>query len=51
MDFSGLGQATIPMQVKRQEGFELFAGVCEPLARDTPADQVLRAVKQFCSTI
>ena len=47
----GLGPVTIPIYVKRADGTELFVGLCEPLTRDTPADAVLRDVKQACPTI
>lgn len=41
-----LGSVTIPIYVKRGDGTELFVGLCEPLTLDTPADAVLRNVKQ-----
>ena len=41
-----LGPVTIPIYVKRADGTELCVGLCEPLTRDTPADAVLRDVKQ-----
>ena len=41
-----LGQVTIPIYGKRADGTELFVGLCEPLTRDTPADAVLRDLKQ-----
>ena len=51
MDLPVLGPVTIPIYVKRSNGTELFVGLCEPLTRDTPADVVLRDVKQSCPTI
>ena len=44
--FPGLGPVTVPICVKRADGTDLFVGLCEPLTRDTPADVVLRNVKQ-----
>ena len=41
-----LGAVTIPIYAKQPDGTELFVGLCEPLTRDTPADAVLRAIKQ-----
>ncbi len=51
MDLPILGPVTIPIYVKRANGTELFVGLCEPLTRDTPADAVLRDVRQSCPTI
>jgi hypothetical protein len=51
MDLPVLGPVTIPIYVKRANGTELFVGLCEPLTRDTPADAVLRDVRQSCPTI
>ena len=42
----GLGPVTIPIRVKRADGTDLFVGLCETLTRDTPADEVLRNVRQ-----
>ena len=46
-----LGPVTIPIYVRRADGTEFFVGLCEPLTHDTPADVVLRDVKQWCPTI
>ena len=51
MNLPVLGPVTISIYVKRANGTELFVGLCEPLTRDTPADAVLRVVKQSCPTI
>ena len=51
MDLPVLGPVTIPIYVKLANGTELFVGLCEPLTRDTPADAVLRDVRQSCPTI
>ena len=42
----GFSPVTIPIYVKRADGTELFVGLCEPLTHDTPADEVLRDIKQ-----
>ena len=51
VNLTGLGPVTIPIYVKRANGTELFVGLCEPLTSDTPADAVLRDVKQSYPTI
>ena len=48
--FPGLGPVTIPICVTRADGTVLFVGLCEPLTRDTPADVVLRNLKQASPT-
>ena len=45
------GQVTIPIYVKRADGTELFVGLSEPLTRETPADAVLRDLKQAAQTL
>ena len=51
MNLPGLGPVTIPIYVKRVDGSEFLVGVSDPLTHDTPADPVLRDVKQSCPTI
>jgi hypothetical protein len=47
----GFGAVTVPIYVKRTDGFELIIGIHGALTPDDPPDPVLRDLKEFCPSI
>jgi len=51
MSLPGFGIVTVPIYVRRSDGSEYIIGLHGSLTPDDPPDQVLREIKEFCTSI